>query len=105
MAAAKNPDKTVNTIEEKLRAEYCGQHPQARVDVKRYNSVSVRIRVIDPDFATVSRTERDNVVWAILDSLPDKVRADITLLVLLTPSEAKTSIMNLEFEDPLPSRL
>ena len=43
------------------------------------------------------------MVWRYLDSLPDEAVADVSMLVLIAPSEAKTSGANLEFEDPLPS--
>jgi hypothetical protein len=46
-----------------------------------------------------------SAVWEILDTLPEDIREEISWLVLLTPDEAKTMLMNLEFEDPTPSRL
>jgi hypothetical protein len=98
-------DKHVRLIQEKLEQAYRSQHPRAQVEAKRYNSVSVRVRIIDPDFAGHPMAARDDAVWAVLDSLPDDTRAEISLLLLLTPEEAKTSLMNLEFEDPTPSRL
>ncbi len=96
-------DKYVRQIREKLVSDYVARHPRARVAVKRYNSVSVRIRIIDPDFAKKSRMERDDAVWEVLETLPEDTIAEISLLVLLTPDEAKTSMMNLEFENPTPS--
>ena len=106
MAAKKRrEDKYVRAIREKLMTAYASQHPRAKVDVKRYNSASVRVRVIDPDFAGSSWTDRDTQIWAVLDSLPDDTLAEISLLILLTPQEAKKSMTNLEFENPTPSRL
>ncbi len=99
----KGEDKYVRAIREKLVAAYAAQHPRAKVDVRRYNSASVRVRIIDPDFAGYSRTARDTLVWAALDDLPEDTIAEISLLVLLTPEEAKTSVMNLEFDNPTPS--
>jgi hypothetical protein len=101
----KGEDKYVRAIRERLVAGYASQHPDAKVDVKRYNSASVRVRVIDPDFAGTSRTDRDTQIWAVLDSLPDDTLAEISLLLLLTPQETRKSMMNVEFENPTPSRL
>ncbi len=73
--------------------------------MKRQNNVSVRIRIIDPDFQGKDRVDRDTYAWQFLDDLPDETKADITMLLLLTPKEAKTSLANAEFEEPIPSRL
>jgi hypothetical protein len=82
---------------------YQQDHPDARIDLYRRDAFSVRVRVIDRRFLRMSRTERHNMVWKYLDSLPDEGVADVSMLVLIAPSEAKTSGANLEFEDPLPS--
>jgi len=82
---------------------YQRDHPDARIDLYRQDDFSVRGRVIDSRFLRMSRQDRHNLVWKYLDSLPDETVADISMLVLITPSEAKTSGANLEFEDPLPS--
>jgi len=84
---------------------YTHAHPQARVDVQRQNSVSIRIRIIDPDFQGMDRVDREPEVWRALNALPDEVFANITMLLLITPAEAATSLANQEFEDPIPSRI
>jgi len=84
---------------------YETEHPDAQVDVKRQNSVSIRIRIIDPGFRDMPREERDRDIWKLLAVLPEDVFCDITLLLLLTPKEAETSLANLEFNNPIPSRL
>jgi hypothetical protein len=88
-----------------LLRDYVASHPRAQVSVKRYNSVSVRVRIIDPDYKGMSRVDRDEAVWEVLDTLPEDTREEISLLILLTPDEAKTSMMNVEFENPTPSHL
>ncbi len=98
-------DIHVRQIRAKLLNKYAPEHPKAKIDVRRYNSVSVRVRIIDPDFAGYTQTARDTLVWAFLDTLPEDVLAEISLLVLLTPQEARTSLMNREFEDPMPTLL
>ena len=42
-------------------------------------------------------------MWNYFDSLSDEIQSDISMLVLLTPSEVKKSFANMEFEDPVPS--
>ncbi len=71
----------------------------------RYNSVSIRVRVIDKGFKGLSRIERENLVMPLLRALEQITLDDITLLLLLTPEEAETSMMNLEFDDPSRSGL
>ena len=85
--------------------EYAAAHRAARVDVQRQNSVSIRIRVVDPDFEGMDRVQRDDALWKLLEPLPEDVQSQITMLLLLTPKEAKTSWAYLEFENPVPSKL
>src|SRR5438309_2846008 len=90
-------DAIVEAIRDKLQTEYCAKHKKAKLKVYRYNSVSVRVRIIDPDFRGMSRVDRDSALWNVLDTLPEDVRSDVSLLLLLTPEETKNSVMNLEF--------
>jgi hypothetical protein len=102
----KKTDTQVDRVRAALERHYLPDHPQATVDVYRYNPASIRVRVIDPDFAGKSLTARDTPVWELLEkTLPEESLAEINLLLLLTPREAKKSLMNLEFEDPTPSGL
>jgi hypothetical protein len=105
MALRKGPgeDEYVRKFREALVEKYLPVHARARVDAKRYNSDSVRVRVLDPDFAHKAMVKRDDAVWEVLDTLPDDTRREISTLILLTPKVAKTSLMNVEFEDPMPS--
>lgn len=97
-------DPTLLAILENLK-EYEDVHPAAEVAVYRQNSVSVRIRIIDPDFAGFDRAERHKLIWRILEKLPEDVVADVTILILLTPDELSESLANFDFEHPIPSRL
>jgi hypothetical protein len=83
---------------------YKAQHPGAEIQAYRRNSASIRVRVIDPDFSGISRAERHDVIWRHLEKLPESIQSQVSLLVLLAPSETGTSIANLEFENPVPSR-
>jgi len=90
-------------VEEVVRKEF----PQT--DAYRYNSASIRVRIIDPRFEGKSDEERDAMVEPILARLPEAVQADIMNLITLFPDETKKSsraaFLNAEFEDPSPSSL
>jgi acid stress-induced BolA-like protein IbaG/YrbA len=83
-----------------------------RVDAYRYNSASIRVRVVDERFEGVSREKRDEMVEPHLAALPESTQADIVTLLTFAPSEVepgakalKESLLNLEFDDPSPSML
>jgi hypothetical protein len=96
-------DVHVRKIREILETQYARDHSQAEIEVKRYNSVSVWVRIIDPDFRGTSKADRDDAVWKVLEMLPEETSSEVTLLFLFTPEEANGSIMNAEFERPTPS--
>jgi|SRR5205809_656109 len=100
----KRPDPALKQISEALR-RYSLAHPQAAIEAYRQNSVSVRIRVIDSDFSGMTRVEREEELWKILEQLPEDVVAEVSLLLLLTPEEAKKSFANVEFDNPVESRV
>ena len=84
----------------------------ARVDAYRYNSASIRVRVIDPRFEGLKREKRDALVEPHLDTLPERTQADIMTLLTLAPSELQQTphtfrgfLWNIEFDDPSPSIL
>ncbi|MFT5526837.1 MAG: hypothetical protein ACI9G1_004935 [Pirellulaceae bacterium] len=83
-----------------------------RVDAYRYNSASLRVRVIDKRFESIPRDERDQIVEPVIDKLPPSTQSDIVSLVLLAPSEfdqpsdtLREFMLNTEFENPSPSML
>src|ERR1039458_1708460 len=97
-----NSDEVIDRIIDALRA-YEADHPNAEIDLYRLNSVSVRVRIIDPDLAGRSKVDRSKEAWRYLNSLPDEIQSDLSSLILLAPEETKKSFANLEFEDPIPS--
>lgn len=97
-------DEYLEKIKERL-AQYEAEHPQAAIDLYRQNPASVRIRIVDPDFAPMDRVERDNLVWRFLTGLDDSILWHITMLLLLTPEETEQSFANREFEHPTRSGL
>ena len=80
-------------------------HPDAKIEAYRQNSVSVRLRILNPEFENKTRSQREDEIWAALDKLPEEASAEISLLLLLTPEEAKDSFASSEFDDPIPSKL
>ncbi len=99
-----HPDSVVKRIGTALQA-YDDKHEQVEIEIYRRNSVSVRIRVLNPEFAGKSPAEREDEIWAALERLPEDVVADISLLLLLTPEEATSSLASADFDTPLPSKL
>ncbi len=84
----------------------------AQADAYRYNSASIRVRVIDPRFEGLSAEERDGMVEPILEQLPEQTQADIMILytfapsdLVQTPKSVRQSLWNMEFEEPSPSIL
>ena len=103
---AKRTSET-HDVEETLRN---AGFPQ--VDAYRYNSASIRIRVIDPRFEGLSPEARDAMVEPHLEQLPERTQADIMTLFTFAPAELQQPtksfrefMNNTEFEDPSPSML
>jgi hypothetical protein len=107
-------DEVIDKIVEALQP-YNANHPDAAIELYRQNPVSVRIRIVDPEFNGKSKPQRSDDAWTYLDHLPEAAQSDISLpeaaqsdistVLLLTPDEAKTSFANFEFDDPVPSKL
>jgi len=80
-----------------------------QTDAYRFNSASIRVRIVDPRFEKLSHELRDAMVEPLLDKLPPTTQADIINLLTLAPSEIRDfnrrSLSNLEFEDPTDSNL
>ena len=84
----------------------------AQVAAYRYNSASIRLRVIDPRFEGLSIEKRDAMVEPYLEQLPERTQADIISLFTFAPSEIQQGsktfrevYQNAEFDDPSPSIL
>ncbi len=45
------------------------------------------------------------MVAPLLEQLPEETYTDIMILLLLTPEEVDESLMNMDFENPAPSRI
>jgi len=68
----------------------------------RYNSASIRVRVVDDSFTGLDLLDRQEKVRPLLRKLPRGTRSDITILLLLTLEEVEDSWGNREFENPSP---
>jgi stress-induced morphogen len=97
-------DECLQSVAEAL-ANYAARHAHADIVVYRHNAVSVRIRIIDPDFEGINKAERHDIVWDFVKDLPDEQQSEISLLLLLTPDEVERSFANDEFDHPIPSPL
>lgn len=100
------------TEETRLVEEVLGRGHFDRVDAYRYNSASIRVRVIDRRFEGISREKRDAMVEEYLDMLPPETQRDIVTLFTFAPSELlgtpttfREFIQNIEFDDPSPTIL
>ena len=94
-------------VESVLRGEGFEQ-----VDAYRYNSASIRVRVIDSRFEGLVSEKRDAMVEPLLEMLPESTQADIMNLFTFAPSEMQQTpktfreyFKNTEFDDPSPSML
>jgi hypothetical protein len=99
---SKRTDET-RTVEDVVRKTF----PNA--DAYRYNSATIRLRVIDERFTGLSDSKRDELIEPLIEQLPEDTQRDIITLMAFTPSEVDEStrvqLTNLEFEDPSPSEL
>jgi stress-induced morphogen len=83
---------------------YESEHPRADIVGYRQGAYSIRIRIIDPEFAGLGRAERHDAIWKVLEELPEETQSHLSTILLLTPAEIDKSFANLEFENPVGSR-
>ncbi len=103
---AKRTDETCH-VEEQLRKAGFEQ-----VDAYRYNSASIRVRVVDPRFEGLSHDKRAALVEPHLEQFPEDTQVDIISLFTFAPAELgqtpatlREFMLNSEFDDPSPSVL
>jgi hypothetical protein len=102
---ASRTDET-RMVEDRLREHF------DQADAYRYNSASIRVRVIDRRFEEMRREDRDAMVEQYLDTLPQETQRDIVTLFTFAPSDLSRSpttfrefLLNTEFDNPSPSML
>lgn len=93
-------------VEDRLRPHF------QQVDAYRYNSASIRVRVIDDRFEGMPRERRDALIEEHIDKLPPETQRDIVTLFTFTRSELTQTpktfrefMQNTEFETPSPTML
>lgn len=59
----------------------------AQVDAYRYNTASIRIRIVDPVFRNLRRGDRVDLVEPALQGLPKETQRDIINIALRYPEE------------------
>jgi stress-induced morphogen len=84
---------------EKLLKQHFPDHPKDYPPIAyRYNPVSIRVRLVHKSFDGKSLWDRDQMVLPIIETLPEKTQADLILMLLLSPSEARRRVGYQEFE-------
>jgi hypothetical protein len=75
-------------------------------------SAFIRVRIIDPLFAVISRETRDSLIEQYLDQLPPETQRDIVTWFTFarseleqTPARFREYFLNIEFDDPSSSML
>jgi stress-induced morphogen len=98
----KKQDKATRLIYERLKERFPNLPDDIEKVVYRYWGTLIKVRVVDSSFARKTYLEREALIEDILDSLPKEVHSSISVLMLLTPKEAKdkSDVMNHEFDHP-----
>jgi stress-induced morphogen len=97
-------DDVLNKVKDALQP-YVDRHNQVEVVIRRQGRYAIRVRIINPAFAGLSRSERHEAIWAYLESLPESILSDVSLLLLLTPEEAAQPLADFAFDDTVANRL
>ena len=105
------PWEAKRTSETRMVEDLLRQHFK-QADSYRYNSASIRVRVIDPRFEGMPREKRDEMVEEWLDQLPPETQRDIVTLITFAPLDLERPpptfreyMLNTEFDAPSPSML
>jgi hypothetical protein len=103
---------TRGTVDEGVTAvlaalnEYETQFKGSSAAVFRQNPGAIRLRIIDDRFAGMPRSRRHDEVWEFIrQRIGEDLMGEISSLVLLPTAEIRSSLANLEYEDPVASRL
>lgn len=81
------PCEAKRTEETRLVEDVLKKSGFEEVAAYRYNSASIRVRVIDSRFEGLSIETRDAMVEPHLETLPERTQADIMNLLTFAPSE------------------
>ena len=101
LAIEKKQDKATRLIYKRLKERFPNLSDDIEKVVYKYRQ-SIKIRVVDSSFARKTYLEREALIEDVIDNLPEDVRSAISVLMLLTPKEAKDAndLMNRGFDHP-----
>lgn len=101
----KNRLREEEEIERIFRAAFSAYSRRFPPRAYRQNIASIRVRLVSNEFEGLTLSEREKIVLPIVRMLSEDIQDQLTMLLLLTPSEVAKSFANLEFERPIPSEL
>lgn len=98
-------DAALRAVRQRLD-DYQAAYPAAETELYRSNPACIRVRVVDKRFARMPITDRHDHLWDFLRAgLADDVMSQISVLLAVTPAQAKQDNYRLNFDDPIPARL
>ena len=77
-------------IEQMLKAEFAAIQAGSEVHVSKGWNDNIHVLVVSHAFKGIPAKARDDMVWPILEKLPETEMRHISLCLLLTPEEAET---------------
>jgi len=106
-AAGKVQTKATRTIYKRFKEKFPDLPDEVEEVVYQYLPGAIRVRIIHPSFAGKSFGERELSVADVLTALGEEIEGRITLLILMTPEEAKKQSRHMSrvFDDPTGERL
>lgn len=83
-------------------AAYEAEHPGAAAAVRRDNPGVIRVRIVDDRAAGVPKSRRHAAAWDYLvRRVGDDVMGQVYQLIVLPTGELRSSLSNLDFEEPV----
>jgi len=77
-------------IKQMLKKEFAAIQTGSEVYVSKGWNDNINVLVVSEAFEGMPAKARDNMVWPILEKLPETEMRHISLCLLLTPDEAET---------------
>lgn len=88
----KSNKSAIEKIQNHLQEHFLPLHPDSKIKVKKGYGKNIHILIISEDFAGVPVKQRDEMVWQILENLPEEEIFRISLCLLWTEEEAPEGI-------------